>query len=170
MALRYGGLSCRSMKRMRAQIQVGKENGETCDAGSRKNASLGPKVFVEKIQGPLPSQLGRRLIVTWRCVVMETMVDALINVHGVGHVIRLKRFLVSRPSFGDACIKRCVVKQKWRLDSGGICGRGLTAVKWNRGRQIRKSRCQLIGHGSAKAETHDPDFTRAFGTRFQPGG
>src|SRR5580704_9118780 len=80
------------------------------------SASLSPEVFVEKIQGSLPSQLGRRLVVTWRCVVMETMVDALIDVHGVGHVIRLKRFLVGRPSLGNARIKRCIVKQKGRLD------------------------------------------------------
>ena len=52
----------------------------------RSSASLSPKVHIEKIKGPFPSQLGCSLVVPGRCVVMETMIDALINVRGVGHV------------------------------------------------------------------------------------
>jgi hypothetical protein len=74
--------------------------------------SLSPEVLIEKIERALPSQLGRGLVVAWRGIVMETMIDALINVRsiGIGHVICLKRFLVDRPFSGDARIQRCVVE------------------------------------------------------------
>src|ERR1700737_4095698 len=90
-------------------------------------ASPTVQVFVEKIESTLPRQLGCSLVVTWRRVVMETMIDALINVCGVGHVIGLERFLVGRPSTGDTGIQRCVVKQKRRLDLGSVLGRRLPA-------------------------------------------
>src|ERR1700757_2806861 len=71
-----------------------------------------PEMLLEKIEGTLPSQLGRSLVIPRGRVVVETMIDPLVNIGGVG---------------------------------------------------------QLICHGSAKAETNDADFTRAFGTRSQPG-
>jgi hypothetical protein len=135
---------------------------------TQPNASLSPEVLIEKIESTLPRQLGSSLVVTWRRVVMETMIDALINVRGVGNVICLKRFLVGWPSRRDTSVQRCVVKQKRRLDPGSVRGRRLPTVECNRSRQIRQSHCQLIGHGSAKAETHHADFTPAFGTRLQP--
>jgi hypothetical protein len=61
------------------------------DAGSfwRQVAKLASEILVEKIESTLPGQLGCRLVVPWRGVVMETMIDAFINVRGVGHMICL---------------------------------------------------------------------------------
>ena len=73
---------------------------------------LTPEVLIEKIERALPSQLGCSLVVTWRRIVMETMIDALINVGSIAHVICLKRFLVGRPSFGNPRIQRCVVEAR----------------------------------------------------------
>src|ERR1700716_4513630 len=89
------------------------------------------EIFVEKIEGTSPGQLGGGLIVTRRCVIMKTMIGPFINVGGVSHMICLKRFLVGWPSSGDTRIQGCVVKQKGRLDLGSICGRRLPAIEWN---------------------------------------
>jgi hypothetical protein len=55
----------------------------------RSNKRLASEILVEKIESTLPGQLGCRLVVPWRGVVMETVIDAFINVRGVGHMICL---------------------------------------------------------------------------------
>jgi hypothetical protein len=61
------------------------------------NKPLASEVLIKKVESTLPSQLGGGLVVPWRGVVMETMIDPFINVHGVGHMICLECFLVRGP-------------------------------------------------------------------------
>src|SRR4029077_20696853 len=99
---------------------------------------------------------------------MEAMIDPFIYVCGVGHVICFKRFLIRWPSAVDTCVQGCVVKQKWRLDAGGV-GRGrLSAVEWNSSSEIGETARQSSGRRCTKAETHDTNFACTFRTRFQP--
>src|SRR5260370_20997871 len=101
---------------------------------------------------------------------MEAMISPLINVSGVRDVICFKRFFIRRPSAVDTGVQGRVVKQKRRLDLGGV-GRGwLAAVEWNRSREIGKPHSQAIGRCSTKTETHDTNFAGAFRTRLQPSG
>ncbi len=87
---------------------------------------------------------------------METMISTLINVRGIGYVICLQRFLIDRPTFGDARIQRGVVKQKRRFYSGSICGGRLLSVEWNRSCQIRSRTASLLAMVPPKQKPTTP--------------
>src|SRR5258705_12240783 len=64
----------------------------TEDRPERQSCSQSaPEILLEKIESTLPGQLGCGLVVPRRRVVVETMIDPLVNIRGVGHVICLER-------------------------------------------------------------------------------
>jgi hypothetical protein len=64
---------------------------------AKRRSRSAPEILVEKVEGTLPGQLGRSLIVTRRCVIVKTVIHPLINVRGIVDMICLKHFLTGRP-------------------------------------------------------------------------
>src|SRR5437879_12171829 len=80
------------------------------------------QILVEEIDCPPPGQLSGRFVIAWGCIVMESVIGALIHVHGVSRVVRLERGLVSGPSPVDACVERRIVSQQRHFALGDIGG------------------------------------------------
>src|SRR5580692_1814876 len=75
-----------------------------CGAPLPVSRSARFQVLVQEIDGALPGQFGRVLVVARRGVVVEAVIHAGINVRGVGDVIGFQRCFVGRPSAGDAIV------------------------------------------------------------------
>src|SRR5256885_3988289 len=62
------------------------------------------EVLLEEGDRPVPGQLGRRLVVTRRRVVVKAMLGAGIHVHLVFRAVRLQRRLIRGPQRVDALV------------------------------------------------------------------
>src|SRR5207247_5644330 len=69
-----------------------------------------PQVLVEKVERPLPRELGRLFVVARRRVVVEPVLRALVDEHLVLLVVRLQRRLEGGDSLIDAGIVARVVQ------------------------------------------------------------
>src|ERR1039457_884819 len=64
--------------------------GTSAGTSARATKKSALQVLVEEIERSLPGQLGGGLVVTGSCIVVETVVRALIHVSGVGDVVDRK--------------------------------------------------------------------------------
>src|SRR5215216_6808508 len=119
--------------------------------------------LLEERQGPLPGEIGRRLVVARRAgVVVEGALRARIDVDRVLLVVGLQRRLVG----GDAGIHRVVVfgvvQEERRLDVGHLGGGNLPAVVGHAGVELRAGGCQAIDHQAAETEANRPHLAGGF--------
>jgi hypothetical protein len=94
----------------------------------------------KKRQGALPGQVGRRLHVPRRGVVVKTVLRTGINEGLVAHVARLQRRLESGPHRVDVGVVLGVVDQQRRLDV-------LDPRRLRRRAVVRRRRLQLVPQG-----------------------
>src|SRR5262249_8814448 len=112
--------------------------------------SLTAEIPVQEIKRALPGQLSGSLVITWRCVVVETVIGSLVSVRRVIHPIRLQRRFVSRPPFGNPCVESCVMQQERGLDLRGILSTRLPTVERNCSPQVWKPNCEIVNNCSAE--------------------
>ena len=130
--------------------------------------SLTPEIPVQEIKRALPGQLSGSLVITWRCVVVETVIGSLVSIRRVIHPIRLQRRFVSRPPFGNPCVQPCVMQQERSLDLRGILSTRLPTVERNCSPKVWKPDREIVNSCSAETETDHTNLTGAFRPRFQP--
>src|SRR5712692_2147602 len=94
------------------------------------------EVLLEEGDRPLPGQLGRRLVVARRRVVVKAMLGAGVHVHLVLGAARLQRRLEGRPRRVDALVALGVLDQQRRLDGRHSRRLGRYAVEWDARFQI----------------------------------
>src|SRR5207249_10560086 len=81
-----------------------------------RGSAAGSQVLVEEIDRALPRQLGRRLVIARRRVVVEAVVGAGVHELLVLDVVRLQRLLEVWPSGVDAVVEPAIVNEQRRLD------------------------------------------------------
>ena len=110
-------------------------------------------MFLEEGDGPLPGELGRRLVVTRRRVVVKAVLGAGIEMRLVAGARRLQRRLEGRPHRVDALVDLRVLDQKRRLDARHARRLGRRAVERHTRVQIGAERDgEEVGRAAAPAE------------------
>src|SRR5579862_9132012 len=92
---------------------------------SRSGPAGRSQVFVEPIERALPGELGGRVVVTRRRVVVEAVIGTLVDIAFVGDVGGRQGGIEGRPSRGDAGVEFAVMRKQRRFDLGGFLGVGL---------------------------------------------
>jgi hypothetical protein len=74
-------------------------------------------VFVEPVDGALPSQIGCGLVLTfWARVTIESMHGAGIDIAFVRNMRRVQRLVVSWPRRGQSCVEFPIMHEDRRLN------------------------------------------------------
>src|SRR5439155_7546354 len=122
-------------------------------------ASPSGEVLLEERDRPLPGQLGRRLVVTRRRVVVKAVLGAGIYVRLVLYAACLQGRLVGRPQRVHALVALGVLDQQRRLDVRHSRRLGRRAVERDGRLQVRAERDrQEVGRTAAPAETRDSEL------------
>src|SRR5262244_4378546 len=94
------------------------------------------EVLLQEVDRPLPSQLGRGLVVARSGVVVEAVLRPRIGEHLVPDVVGLERGLVRCDASVDPLVVLGVVNEQRRLDVSDVLSLGLGAIERYGRRQI----------------------------------
>jgi hypothetical protein len=104
-----GGLSYAQVQFLKVNLSKGSWMNGQLDTGDALWAvpwdTYPSQVLIEEVESALQGKLGGSLVVTRRCVVMEAVIRAFVDITRVGHVIGFQRSLVRGPLAGDTRVK-----------------------------------------------------------------
>src|SRR5262245_28421900 len=129
------------------------------------------QILIEELHGSLPRELGGRLVVSRRRVVVETMLRTVVHVERVRLVVGLQRGLVGGNPGIHALIVAGILKHEGSLDLRGVIRARLPAVEGDSRVQLGSEPYrELVDDAATKAEADGSQFAVRFWTRFQPFG
>src|SRR5689334_4333147 len=129
------------------------------------------QIFVEPVQSALPGKLGRGLVVTRRCVVVEAVIGADIDIALMRGMRGGELLVESRPARCDPGIELAVMREQRRLDLRRIGGIGLITVERHASSEVATHpHRQYVDDTPAEAEADGTELARGVWTRSQPFG